>query len=66
MEKELELFKKYSKKKDDFFESDTHPMHPNLFHQLSMVVGFNKINGRTYQKYVTKWFETRKTDAPAE
>ena len=51
----LALFLKYSKNKNDFYESDSNPMHPNLFQQLSMVIGFNKINGRTYPKYITKW-----------
>tara|TARA_B110000114_G_scaffold160931_1_gene177915 strand:- start:61 stop:255 length:195 start_codon:yes stop_codon:yes gene_type:complete len=58
--KDLALFQKYSNNKDDFFETVEHPMSPNLFYQLSNVVGFNKLNGRTYSEYVNIWLEKRK------
>jgi len=30
-------------------------MSPNLFYQLSMIIGFNKINGSTYKNYIDIW-----------
>ena len=36
-------------------ETNTCPMHPNHFFQLSNVSGFNKMNGYTYKEYVEKW-----------
>ena len=59
-EKDLALFQKYSNNKDDFFETEEHPMCPNLFYQLSNVIGFNKLNGRTYPEYIDRWLEKRK------
>jgi len=52
---DLELFHKYSKNKNDFYETETNPMSPNLFYQLSMIKGFNKINGSTYKNYIDIW-----------
>lgn len=60
-ENNLALFQKYSKNKDDFFESKETPMHPNLFLQLSNVIGFNKLNGRTYPEYINIWLQKRNT-----
>tara|TARA_Y200000002_G_scaffold208645_1_gene172094 strand:- start:243 stop:461 length:219 start_codon:yes stop_codon:yes gene_type:complete len=56
-ENNLALFQKYSKNKDDFFESKETPMHPNLFLQLSNVIGFNKLNGRNYPEYINIWLK---------
>jgi hypothetical protein len=52
---DLELFHKYSKNENDFYETETNPMSPNLFYQLSMIIGFNKINGSTYKNYIDIW-----------
>ena len=41
------------------FETNTCPMHPNMFLQLSNVSGFNNMNGHTYEEYVANW-NTRK------
>jgi hypothetical protein len=39
------------------YESHTCPMKPFTFFHLSMVSGFNKMNGDTYEEYVNKWRE---------
>ena len=40
---------------DDLLESNTCPMHPNTFMNLSGVSGFNNMNGYTYEDYVAGW-----------
>jgi hypothetical protein len=52
---DLELFHKYYKNENDFYETETNPMSPNLFYQLSIIMGFNKINGSTYKNYIDIW-----------
>lgn len=39
------------------FESDTHPMSPNLYFQLCSVRGFQKLNGKDYPTYLAGWKE---------
>ena len=36
-------------------ETNEHPMSESLFNDLSSVIGFNDINGKTYEEYVKKW-----------
>ena len=38
-----------------FYETANHPMHPQMFYQLSSVRGFNDLNGHTYGKYLQDW-----------
>jgi hypothetical protein len=38
-----------------FYETGKHPMHPQMFYQLSSVRGFNDLNGHTYSKYLQDW-----------
>ena len=38
-----------------YFETNEHPMSESLFNDLSSVIGFNNINGKTYEEYVQKW-----------
>jgi len=59
-ELDLELFKKHYTNNDVFYETEEFPMSPKLFYQLSMVIGFNKINGSTYTKYIDKWIIRKK------
>ncbi len=54
-ELDLELYKKYSSNDEAFYETQNYPMHPNLFYQLSMVIGFNKLNGANYTEYINNW-----------
>lgn len=54
-ESDLELFKKHCTNDDVFYETEEFPMIPNLFYQLSMIIGFNKINGANYTEYIDKW-----------
>ena len=49
------LYQKENFNTENIYESDTHPMHPNLFYQLSSVSGFNNLNGKTYQIYLNNW-----------
>lgn len=60
VEKDLELFLKYSNDENNLYQSETNPMHPNLFYQLSMVIGFNKLNGRNYAEYIEIWLKNYK------
>ena len=36
-------------------ETNEHPMSQSLFNDLSSVIGFNDMNGKTYEEYVQKW-----------
>lgn len=36
-------------------ETNEHPMSESLFNDLSSVIGFNDMNGKTYEEYVKKW-----------
>ena len=36
-------------------ETNEHPMSEFLFNDLSSVIGFNDMNGKTYEEYVKKW-----------
>ena len=54
-ELDLQLFQKYCNNDEAFYETQNHPMHPNLFYQLSMVIGFNKLNGANYTEYIDNW-----------
>ena len=63
--KALEMYEKIDKKiqhtnsDEDYLETDTKPMHPYRFFQLSNISGFNKENGNTYEEYI-KLFKNRK------
>ena len=45
----------FIKDEQNTLETDTCPMHPYNFFNLVTVNGFNKVNGYTYQEYVSKW-----------
>ena len=53
------LWELLPKNDNDNFETVDHPMHPNLFFQLSSVQGFNKMNGYSYDEYVQLWHKRR-------
>jgi hypothetical protein len=36
-------------------ETTEYPMSQSLFNELSSVIGFNDMNGKTYEEYVQKW-----------
>ena len=36
-------------------ETNEHPMSQSLFNYLSSVIGFNDMNGKTYEEYVQRW-----------
>lgn len=59
-EKDLELFLKHTNDKNNLYQTENNPMHPSLFYQLSMVVGFNKLNGRNYTQYIEIWLKNNK------
>jgi hypothetical protein len=40
---------------EKYVETNEHPMSESLFDQLSSVIGFNDMNGKTYEEYVQKW-----------
>ena len=47
---------------NQFGQTETQPMHPNLYYQLSSVRGFNKLNGSTYSEYLIIWKGINKSD----
>ena len=47
---------------EQFTQSNTQPMHPNLYYQLSSVRGFNNLNGSTYSEYLNIWKGGNKSD----
>ena len=51
-----------TKDPENLFESNTCPMHPQNFIQLSNVAGFNNMNGYTYAEYVAGWEKRRNTN----
>ena len=38
-----------------YVETNEHPMSKSLFNDLSSVIGFNDMNGKSYEEYVQKW-----------
>jgi hypothetical protein len=54
-QKDWNLFLKNTSDPDNIYESDKNPMSPLLFYQLSMVNGFNNLNGHTYKEYIELW-----------
>lgn len=40
---------------EKYVETNEHPMSQSLFNDLSSVIGFNDMNGKTYEEYVQKW-----------
>jgi len=40
---------------EKYVETSKHPMSQSLFNDLSSVIGFNDMNGKTYEEYVQKW-----------
>ena len=38
-----------------YVETNEHPMSKSLFNDLSSVIRFNDMNGKTYEEYVQKW-----------
>jgi len=59
----LSLYEEKWSDSDSVFETDSHPMHPSLFYQLSNVSGFNKTNGYTYPEYIDQWYVRRSIDS---
>ena len=56
MKKALELYNSIeSIDYTQLTESDTQPMHPNLYFQLINISGFTNLNGKTYEEYYQKW-----------
>lgn len=43
------------------FETPQHPMHPNLYFQLTGVRGFCEINGKDYTSYLKMWRERKES-----
>ena len=41
--------------KEQFEQTDTQPMHPNLYYQLCTVQEFTNLNGKTYTEYIDIW-----------
>ena len=37
------------------YETDEHPMHPDLYISLCQVNGFNYRNGKDYSSYLKRW-----------
>ena len=56
-EKAMNLYLLGNYNTSDLTESTEHPMHPDLFFQLSRVRNFNELNGYTYEEYLSKWKE---------
>ena len=40
---------------EKYVETNEHPMSQSLYKDLSSVIGFNDMNGKTYEEYVQKW-----------
>tara|TARA_Y100000741_G_scaffold362151_1_gene347404 strand:+ start:748 stop:945 length:198 start_codon:yes stop_codon:yes gene_type:complete len=40
---------------EENIETDAYPMSESLFKQLSTVIGFNDMNGKTYKECVENW-----------
>ena len=57
IEKAMSVWDTLEMVKDPDFtlETETCPMHPSQFFQLSSVSGFNEMNGYTYEEYVENW-----------
>jgi len=47
---------------DNQTESDTRPMHPQMFYRLSNIKGFNNQNGINYIEYIKLWKNRYKID----
>ena len=54
-QKDWNLFLKNTSDPNNIHETDENPMSPLLFYQLSMVSGFNNLNGHTYEEYLEKY-----------
>lgn len=57
---DLELFNSFTKnlqhfEKEDIYETNNQPMHPNMYYQLANVSGFCDLNGNTYSQYLENW-----------
>lgn len=59
------LFLKNTSDPNNLYETDENPMSPLLFYQLSMVNGFNNLNGKDYKEYIEKWKMLNKKKANA-
>ena len=46
---------------EKYVETNEHPMSQSLFNDLSSVIGFNDMNGKTYEEYVKKWKMRKET-----
>lgn len=58
--KSLSIWNNFNiKKNGSLHESDKYPMHPDIFIKLSNVIGFNKLNGYSYEDYISKWKERK-------
>ena len=55
IELDHQLFLKNTSDPNNFYQTDENPMCPNLFYQLSLVNGFNDLNGKDYKEYIEKW-----------
>ena len=47
---------------EKYVETNEHPMSECLFNELSCVIGFNDMNGKTYEEYVQKWKMRKEMD----
>lgn len=54
-QQDWDLFLKNTNDPSNIYQTDENPMCPHLFYQLSMVNGFNNLNGHTYSEYIEKY-----------
>lgn len=55
------LFLKNTTDPNNIYESQENPMYPYLFYQLSLVNGFNEVNGNTYEEYIKKYIKRKES-----